>query len=834
MRIPRIKIKKFKRFALNGYDEIDMTFLSKVIIILGTNGSGKSSLFRLLTTLVPDKKEFEKDGHCIIEIIHNGCEYILTADFTKKHVYSFRKDGIEMNNGGKVTIQKDLVEQEFHIGQRDSLMMRGKTEFSRLKPNERKQLISMMADTDMTYAMHLYKTLEVKTRDLKGNIKYISGRISQEQAKKQELINAPSTYDPEKLREIIRNCSEILENSTVGVNAAEMLENQLQGQLREFDTLDEKLTGAMKRLDRMGPLPYLDGEQIQVADIDMAINHISAKISRAEGKMSIAVEEESKVLKELEEMGNIANAEQLHGELENVEQRIKQIDHVLVLDYSGIDVSTVHSTDMRFRNEITDLISRLDDNTSGKLNRARLNELEQLISIHTGEQEKLNKAYVDLNRKQVALENAHRVSCPKCKHGFRPGHADVTDEHVAKLSNDMDMLRDDITQIKRKIIEYKEEYQRISNYAAGLVKLNQLLSSKGMSAMIGELFDGGKMRFIPEVLSNVATTWMDQVGVAKNKKALEEQRDALRHRIDTLANINLDRVDTLESSANRLRLVISVLGREMQTDTKVLSSLKAIKRDNDSLDQHFAKFLSVEAELDETYNNLKSVYHVMAVRESMYAAQQQLTLLEGHTKNIEAVDAVIADLEKSLAELKEDYQYHQDLVLLMSPNKGIIAKTLGKFMSHLTNQVNGVIGGVYEYPFEVLPSKFDANEADVDYKFPFVLDDSPAESGDDIDDTSDGQREIVDFAFRILCLEHMRHADKPLFLDEPGRPQDETHADNMMKYIKSIADSEDTEQVFMISHHAATHGAFTDADVCVLNPSNITSPAGSNQHVLIS
>ena len=68
---------------------------------------------------------------------------------------------------------------------------------------------------------------------------------------------------------------------------------------------------------------------------------------------------------------------------------------------------------------------------------------------------------------------------------------------------------------------------------------------------------------------------------------------------------------------------------------------------------------------------------------------------------------------------------------------------------------------------------------------------------------------------------------------ERGQNQDETHLTNVMNYIKLLIESHRHSQLFLISHFAVGFGAFNQADVCVLNGSNITVPMKHNEHVEI-
>ena len=64
-----------------GTEAIDVDIVSNTLIVIGTNGCGKSSLFREITPFPANRSDYNKGGKRIVEIEHNGSHYILTSDF---------------------------------------------------------------------------------------------------------------------------------------------------------------------------------------------------------------------------------------------------------------------------------------------------------------------------------------------------------------------------------------------------------------------------------------------------------------------------------------------------------------------------------------------------------------------------------------------------------------------------------------------------------------------------------------------------------------------------------------------------------------------------------
>ena len=68
MRMNYIELKGFKRFALNNINYFKYSPHERHQLILGTNGSGKSSLLGEMSPLPADPRNYTKDGYKKIEI----------------------------------------------------------------------------------------------------------------------------------------------------------------------------------------------------------------------------------------------------------------------------------------------------------------------------------------------------------------------------------------------------------------------------------------------------------------------------------------------------------------------------------------------------------------------------------------------------------------------------------------------------------------------------------------------------------------------------------------------------------------------------------------------
>jgi ABC-type cobalamin/Fe3+-siderophores transport system ATPase subunit len=68
MKIVSIELKGYKFLALSNINFIQLRPENKLQLILGTNGSGKSSLLKECSPLPANPSEFTKDGYKLIDI----------------------------------------------------------------------------------------------------------------------------------------------------------------------------------------------------------------------------------------------------------------------------------------------------------------------------------------------------------------------------------------------------------------------------------------------------------------------------------------------------------------------------------------------------------------------------------------------------------------------------------------------------------------------------------------------------------------------------------------------------------------------------------------------
>jgi recombinational DNA repair ATPase RecF len=180
MKILSIDLVGYKRFRLARLNRVQYTPTARQQLILGTNGSGKSSLLDELSPLPGHHSNFAVGGYKHITIQHGASTYTLKSDFRKGNHHSFIKDDIELNEGGTYQVQVRLVRDEFRYTDKLHDLLTGRIRFTEMRPQERREWITLLSETDWTYALGMYNQLRSRARDAQGAYKHSQQRYAQE------------------------------------------------------------------------------------------------------------------------------------------------------------------------------------------------------------------------------------------------------------------------------------------------------------------------------------------------------------------------------------------------------------------------------------------------------------------------------------------------------------------------------------------------------------------------------------------------------------------------------------------------------------------------------
>lgn len=854
MRIISLKLVGYKRLSLKNIWTFIIDCPEKFQLILGTNGSGKSSVIRQMCYMVPDSNAFHKSGMREIKLAHQGHVYTLTSTFSPTTKHSFRRDDIpeDLNNGGTATVQKELCRQHFNLTNEASGLLCNDEKFTEMSYTRRREWFTMLSNTNYDFPLKLFKDLSKRWRDTAGALTTAKRRLVTEVSK--VLSDEETSKLTHEIEESIQELNVLLEHRMPVEQDAHTYASNYTTTLDELHRLSMRLL----RIRFVAPYgvhptrPSMRDEwrEIQkpvfnsIEEIEEVISGIKHEITAKETLINAEAMAHSK-LKATIDMLLKNGAQDAHSirakilehrafKYEELAKRVLDIDFTdsgLKLDY---DAEKVQGAFESIYELLSDVFSRIPANEERKYTQSNLVEQQKLLPIKKDERQKFSNTLITLLSKKAHYEE-HKKSgesvCPKCKHTWIHGYNEAAYLEVLGL----------IEQKEKEIKLYDQEIATIETTIEDMVAYSSLYRSfsgcvKNMPILNpfwDYLAEGNYVIDFPRqalsILNQLKTDLEHDVQAHWNTNRMNELGKLLemaeRAGMDSEYEMR-QRLGEHEHNVSTLTTDLSGLHKSLQEYQYYRQQMSEAKELGNQIANLMKRADSLNLGMIENLRRETLNHCIIQLQHSLASKQEALS-------KAKVQKALIDDLEAQIARLTLEEEASKLLVNALSPTEGLIAEGLLGSIRVFTSKMNILISKIWAYPLRILDCGFlDENGAELDYKFKVMVQ-RKDNVINDVNEGSEGMQEVINLAFKVIAMEYLGLADMPLFLDEFGKSFDETHRSQASATIKALMDQRSFEQLFMVSHYAASHGSFTNAQVCVMCPNNITVPAGFqyNQHV---
>lgn len=818
MRIERLELYGFKRLMTHNIKHLVYTPTSTHQLILGTNGSGKSSVLSELSPLPAHHSNFSKDGFKKITIRHRGVIYQCNSVF-KHSEHSFVVDGEELNPGGGYQTQLTLVAQHFGIDKDIHELLTGEVRLSRLSANERRKWITRISRADYGFAMAEFNKLAGRFRDQQGALKHLRTRLAQ------EVHNLQSMQDVDGLAERAAKLREELNHLML-----ERIPNlpSLEAQKSKIRQLHENIE--LAAADFFRSIAYMPAGKTYLSneDVQFDLQRLDANIQTEQSMLQ-------RMGNEYSDMESMLNSVQVEAgvDLDNlpvlIQQTREQMTQVLADQrlFRELSGATEIQRDWKaIADEVLIVFRNLPDNKDRKYSREAVQNAQNEINRLQGQIDQATSKITQLSIKINLMEEAEESKCPSCQYVWKPGYSDaeLTQNKQWRFEHGqvIDQCKVQIKELEAFIEEcagYTALYQRFRGFVQGYPRLQPLWDYILTNSL---LLDN------PKGQGGMFAAW-------ERDLHLNVEHETLQKRLSHFEEVH-ERQTNMGDGAHFVKRM-RTLQDEIEGATQHLLNQR---RERESVDRFYRKLQqlqNIHQRMQNDYNEIERIRGVLLdslrneiIDETVMAHQLELGGITRRLSEKEGQEGIVRDLETSMAEVELDAKAWQVLVQLLSPKEGLIAEQLSSDIGCMVAQLNSVIGSIWTYDMTVLSCGLDTGE--LDYKFPVQFATSENVSPD-VAKTSKGQCQVIDFAFQLTVMLYLDLTDYPLFLDEPGEGFDEAHRVKLMDFVKQLMDSNRHSQLFMISHYASSHGSFTNAEVLVLDSSNIAVPGVYNQHVVL-
>lgn len=828
MIITKLRLVKYQRIRLNLIDLFEYTPTAPTQFIIGTNGSGKSSLMAELSPLPADRVEYAKGGSKEIWLTYNGASYQLKSDFTDGQHHSFIRNHLELNEGGTVTVQKELVLQHFHYTNEIHQLVIGAKRFHAMSLSERKHWFTMLSDANYDYAIGVFNKVKDRLRDTVGALKL---------AKKRLVIESAKIMPQDEFDRLKTDCDELYEQVQF------LIEHRLAPQA-DINQLLNTNAQAIAQIERDSQLlvKRLKTIRKQYPTNEEAIQAIQLEIQdRIAGCKALSQEyfSEHEIVQKLYDAWHATRLESLaeiDKEISTAEEEITAAKKasILGLEQTAPAQVVLASCDA-IEAWLPSVQDGLSDNRERQWGRASyalvLEEIEKLQQLINTERNKAARAQ-QIAEHQRAHKDDEEVSCPKCNHHFRLSFnalilQDAQVAHASALTATEVLMAELAKKIELKD-QMGEYFQNYKNF------LSTLRATAGLTGFCDHLIASEVILNQPTKIGLLLSHLKRDAGRWAIIEGAQERINGAQKLLEQTGGINSS---SQEITARKERLEASVVENsnsqrsfELELDQLVRHTreLKGIAELQTSLALLGKQAKDLYSEASETLRRevygefLRHVQTILAGKEqALRASERQQSVINAVTEEIHA----LTDDETALKLLTKE----------LSPTEGLIAEGLFGFMKAFIDEMNKVIKLIWTYPLVVKPCALESESTlSLTYKFPMEVGGKDTVRADVVQG-SDGMKEVIDLAFRIAAMKALKIGDFPLFLDEFGKALDPTHKQATIGLINAIVELDAFEQLFMISHDVVQYGSLGRAEICVLHESNVTLPPNCvyNKHVIM-
>lgn len=829
MRIESLELIGFTRMPLSNIRRFVITPTERIQLILGTNGSGKSSLVDQLTPLPASRDDFSKEGGSkTILITHRGSRYKLVSRFVPGSKHSFEKDGKELNPGETGSVQKDLVRQEFGITQETHDLATNRERFHAMAPTRRREWFTRLSDTSYDYALVVFGKLKSKHRDIVGGLRTNKERLVKEMGK------VISREEEDILRKEVHTLHERL-SELQALRAP--IRRPVAACESDHQQAIEDLNRLSSQLLRMRGVMLESGKFESKEHLDLLIDDDRHEVTRLEALINSAVADHTKLSEQVAILKRTGaeGVASLQAKIHTARDQQQEILRRRKLQLEGFDpalASAALESVFEMLQATFAIIPQNDENQFSSLASQEDAKLLQALG------QKLMDQQVELNKLNAAKAHmeAHKSNgahdCPKCGHRWINGYSD---EKYADLQKVIHTQIAGMETTKLETVVVEKRIQEFNEYRT--LYMDYLRCTKNWPALQpfwDYLNEGQTVKNSPRAALHALETLRTDLQFEHQAQEIERQIQGYRELIAQAEKLGDANLTDSQTKLDHLTVVVEDLTYKLSMTKRRLHEHLQYRKQLEEFWQIHAKILETREAATQFANEAIEMMRLTAIQDCIRTLQTSLALKTEALNAVSLQKGLIAQLERNIAEDIVREEAAQRLVKELSPTDGLIAEGLLGFIRNFTRQMNDLIQKIWAYPLQVKDCGI-AKEgiAELDYKFPMVVGNA-SNVVPDIKFGSSGMREIVDLSFQVVAAKYLGLGDCPLFLDEFGASLDEEHRHAATMTIKTLMDTLQFSQLYMVSHYESGYGSFTNAEACVIDARNITVPSVYNRHVEMS
>ena len=803
MLIKKLILHHCHRLHLLEDQSFEYDFTQKHTILDGVNGAGKSSIFNELSPLPANMDDYLADGYKKIVIEHNNSEYILTSQGKRPGKHSFLKDGEELNPGGTLTVQYELVENFFNYTPAYHRVLQGKLLFTEMSAKERRDWFADISGMDSDFVMKFWDKIRAGQRDNTGALKNIKNKIAE--ANLQLLDDKEIGEVEEKLSDIIK------------------LFNGLTDLLKQFPRSEVQTA----------PVEYNE-------DIAQRVKHLYFKyLKESEGIGGVNLTERYQLQSELLEQDRVQmndlqeqlvkltdekhrfdfnsedNIEELERRYDEYRARLASFDQSTIDQYKVIlqypyfsrgdgltQVYQTYNNQLRYVDDA--LLAFQPFSLPYRQAKEQVNYKSSELMKLQGEQQGVQFKIGEIDKQLQHLNQHPETQCPNCYHRFKEGNVDAEIQRLSLVRSQLIQRDNELTATVDTLTKEVEfEQANLKNYE--MILLTVTSDEHGLSeylkaTMTNDGSLGTLMRLIHDNPKAYLGAFQQQIAkiptyievgkvlteleglaalIQKGKAQASPEYIQLVGRIEQLTQLH----DEASFRYHKRRALVEKIYNAIELQRKFTEQLDKVNQ----LVEHQSNFIK-----DET----TKLFH-LEVSEVLAKLKMEIDECQDRIQHQAGIKFVIRSHEENRSGIEKSINIHTQLMQILDPKTGLIAKSVIGFIRHFVKEMNNLMSQVWTYPIIIdIESEDDFTKK---YLFPVVIGED-AIRRDDVYETSLGQTELINFIFRITLVKYLNLENYPLYLDEVGGHLSVQHRNRLYNLIKRMVDHHYFSQVFMVTH----------------------------------
>lgn len=799
MIIKKLSLYGYNRLATSGIREINIIPSNKIILIVGTNGTGKSSLLRELSPLPAISQDYAKGGYKYIEIFHDNKTYHLLSEFSSPARHSFRINGEELNTSGTLQIQRELVKQHFNITPEVHDLMLGVKSFHRMSPKERNDWFNRLCSTDYTFAISFFNKLKEKLRDTQGALNLTSSKKMQEINKKEDIDKVHSyTIYKNQLEDQL---------ATLHKLSVKGDPYNLDSNIKKYKTLIKEISEYTSSIYSNIKSSSIDSPRYDNDKITTKIRELEKLIDTNNGMLDAYGTD----LNTLTQLQNEHNLSQLEQEYKEVNAKLSN-PYTPMFQYK--DSAQAFESIKSIKEQLYVYLSDMTQYNGKIYTKAILEDLTnkrrkciELVNHHSSE-------VASISAKLCNIESVKTI-CPKCSYIW---HRDINESSIEQLKNKLSTAKEDMNDKQAKLKLIEEHIEKCSSY---MNTWNGIKAIMNGTPVLGPLWrkvlDNNLISTEPNEVKGIIERAEADLQSQLRIKELVDHKERIEYTMELIRKSGLQEVSLEE----RIKSIQSNI-RDIYTQQDVLNKqLKHIRNIDLSYNDMRTKITELNTRLEESYSISKIIEETIEsakVSKLIDFVKKELDLVNAKINEAAINEQHLKYLEQEESTLKQHISYCKILQDAMSPKTGLLALGMSGFINDTLRRMNDIISEIWSYPLELLPCNIDEGE-NLDYRFPIRVGETTIS---DINIGSSAMKEIVDLSFRLVVMRYLGLDQYPVYIDELGASFDEKHRDAAFKLIRDMASSDEFSQLFLISHYSENYGSLCNIDSIVLSDTNIT------------